>query len=79
MKMFSEGFDDSTKRIYRDANKVYLGVCEWLCVQCDADGRVVEIEIDSRHVLGSLDISYALPKVEVLNTVSGGVETNENL
>ena len=70
MEMLIDGFDDETKKRYQDKRGIYLDVCEWSCVKCDEDESVIEIDIDSRHVRGSLELRYAPPKVKVLAITS---------
>ena len=67
MEMLTEGFDDETKKDYQDNEGMYLDVCKWSCIKCDDDERVSQIDIDSCHVIGSLDLCYIPPKVNVLN------------
>ena len=66
MEMLIEDFDDESKSKYKDNDGMYLDVCEWLGVRCDADGRVVQILINSKNVTGSLELRYVPPKVKVL-------------
>ena len=70
MEMLIERFDDETKETYRDKHGMYLDICEWPGIKCGHDDRVFEIKIDSRNVLGSLEISCAPPKVKVLHVSS---------
>ena len=70
MEMLIGGFDEEAKKEYQDIDAMFLDVCEWPGIECDDDERVVEIEIDSRHILGSLELSYAPPKAEVLSISS---------
>ena len=66
MEMFIEKFDDETKKENQDKHGMYLDACEWECIECDDHERVVEIDIDSRSVSGTLDLCYVPPKVKVL-------------
>ena len=79
MEMFIEGFDEETKKKYQDKHGMYLDVCDWLCIECDEDDRVIEIDINSRHVSGSLDLFYAPPRVKELwiSSLSGEVYNSE--
>ena len=65
MEMLFEGFDDETKKQYKDSVGIYLDVCEWSCVTCDDDDRVIEVRIGFRHVSGSPALCYIPPKVKV--------------
>ena len=64
MEMLLEGFDDETKKTYKDNDGMYLDVCEWSCVTCDDNQRVTEVDIDSSNIVGSLELCYAPPKVK---------------
>ena len=66
MEMLIDGFDDKTKEDYQDKHGMYFDVCEWSCVKCDDDQRDIEIDIESNHVRGSLELRYVPPKVKVL-------------
>ena len=70
MEMLIEGFDDETKNKYKHSNGMYFDVCEWPCIECDADERIIEIDIDSEDVSGSLEIRSVPPKVKVLDISS---------
>ena len=70
MEMLIEGLDDETKKENQDSNGMYLDVCEWPCIKCDDDERIIEIEIHSRNVSGSLELRYVSPKVKVLDISS---------
>ena len=63
MEMLIDRFDDESKEEMQDVNGMYLDVCEWECVKCDGDRRVIEIDIDSSDVSGSLELFYVPPKV----------------
>ena len=65
MELLVEGFDDRTKKAYQDDHGMYLDVCEWSCVKCNTDERVVEIE-ETCAVAGSLQLQYVPPKLKVL-------------
>ena len=64
MEMLLEGFDEETKKEYKDCEGMYLDVCEWSCVTCDDNQRVIEVDIDSSSIVGSLELCYAPPKVK---------------
>ena len=66
MEMFIEGFDDETKKKYKNNDGMYRYACEWSSVKCDDEQRVIEIDIDSRGLSGSLELCYAPPKLERL-------------
>ena len=68
-EMLIEGFDAHSKKQYQDSEGMYLDVCEWSCVTCDDDQRVVKIDMDCTNVSGSLELCYTPPKVEVLRIV----------
>ena len=70
MEMLIEGFHDDTKKRYQDKHGMYLDVCECSCVRFDEDESVIEIDINSRHVRGSLELRYAPPKVKVFAITS---------
>ena len=67
MEMLIEKFDDETKKEYQGKHGMYKDVCEWECVECDDHEEVVEIDINSRYVSGSLDLCYVPPKVNLIN------------
>ena len=66
MEMLFEGFDDETKEKYQDNHGMYLDVCGCSCIKCDDDERVVQIELGSETLSGSLELCYVPPKVKVL-------------
>ena len=67
VEMLIDGLDDGTKKDYQDNEGMYLDVCKWSGIKCDDDERVSQIDIDSCHVIGSIDLWYIPPKVNVLN------------
>ena len=67
MEMLLDGFDNETKKEYQDNDGMYLDVYKWQSIKCDDDDRVSEIQINSRHVSGSLALCYIPPKVTVIN------------
>ena len=67
MEMFIEGLDEDTENKYQDSEGMYLDVCDWSCIECDDDDRVIEIHIGSGIVSGSLEMRYLPPKVQRLN------------
>ena len=66
VELLIDGFDDETKATLQSHDGMYLDVCKWSCIMCDGDDRVIEINIDSRHVSGLLQLFYAPPKVKML-------------
>ena len=72
MEMLIEGFDEETKRKYQDEHGIYSDVCEWPGITCDLDDRVVEIQIKTRHVIGSLELCYVPPEVKLVRINSRG-------
>ena len=67
MEMLIDGFDDDTKKENQDSHGMYLDVCEWSCVECDDDERVIQIHTDGGDLSGSLDLCYVPQKVKVLD------------
>ena len=67
MEMLIDGFDDDTKKQYQDDHGMYLDVCEWSCIECDADERVAEIVMDNSDIRGSIQLCYVPPKVEEID------------
>ena len=49
MEMLIDGIDDNTKNKYKDNDGIYLDVCEWACIKCDEDQRVIEIVTSSTN------------------------------
>ena len=66
MEMLFDGFYGKTKEKYQDNHSMYLDVCEWSCVKCDEDERVIEIKADSYHVISPCALFSIPPKVRVL-------------
>ena len=64
MEMLIDGFDDETKQEYQDKDGMYLDACRWSCVTCDDDQGVIQIDIESYDVKGSLELCYAPPNVK---------------
>ena len=71
MEMLIEGFDHNTKSKYQDKHGMYREVYKWPCIECDDDDKVIEIDINSLHVTGSLALCYVPPKVKALNISLG--------
>ena len=67
MELLIEGFHDKKKKEYQETDGMYLDVCEWDCVTCDDDERVIEIEINSDYASGTVELCYLPPKVKVLD------------
>ena len=81
LEMLIDGFDDASKQPYQDNDGMYQDVCTWCCVTCDDDDRVIEVDIDSTSVGGSLELCYIPPKVKELyvttmygNRLTGSVD-----
>ena len=72
MEILIERFHDETKGECQENNGIYLDVCEWSCIKCDDDDRVIRIERDSENISGSIDLCYVPPKVKVLQISSWG-------
>ena len=74
MEMLVEGFDDKTQKQYQDNHGMYLDVCEWSGITCDAHQRVIRIVIDiddsSENVCSLLELCHVPPKVKVLKISS---------
>ena len=66
MEMLFDGFDDEAKKKYQDNEGMYLDVCDWSCVTCDDDERVIKIDADSSKITGSIQLCYVPPKVKKL-------------
>ena len=66
MEMLFDGFDDEAKKEYQDNEGMYLDVCDWSCVTCDDDERVIKIGADSSDISGSIQLCYVPPKVKKL-------------
>ena len=72
LEMLFEGFDDETKKKYKDNDGIFRDVCEWSCIKCDDNARVIEIDLDGKNLSGSLELCYVPPKVEFLIISSCG-------
>ena len=70
MEILIEGIDDQTKKQYQDKHGMYLDVCEWSCIECDDDERVVEIGLGFGRISGSIQLRYVPPKVKILKMSS---------
>ena len=74
MEMLVEGLNDKTKEKYLDKHGMYLDVCEWSGISCDARQRVIRIfiDIDARgeNVRSLLQLCHVPPKVKVLKISS---------
>ena len=69
MEMLFDGFDDEAKKKYQDNEGMYLDVCDWSCVTCDDDERVIKIGADSSEISGSIQFCYVPPKVKKLKVI----------
>ena len=72
MEMLIEGFDDGTKKKYQDNDGMFRDVCEWSCIKCDDNVRVIKIDLDRKNLSGSLELCYVPPKVKFLIISSCG-------
>ena len=72
MEMLFEVCDENSKRYYKDKSGMYLDVCEWECVVCDADKRVIQIEIC--ELSGSIQLSYLPPNATWVDISTGQLE-----
>ena len=70
MEMLIDGFGDETKKEYQDNDGMYLDVCEWLCIECDDDERVIEIDIRREGLSGSLQLCCVPSKANEVNITS---------
>ena len=63
MELLLESFPDSAKEQYLDDGGMYLDVCSWPNVKCDANARVTEVSsLPPRN--GSVELSYIPRKVK---------------
>ena len=80
MEMLVEGLNDKTKEKYQDKHGMYLDVCEWSGINCDAHQRVIRIymeytesiymDVSSENARSSLELCHVPPKVKVLKIIS---------
>ena len=74
MEMLVEGLNDKTKEKYQDKHGMYLDVCEWSGINCDAHQRVIRIsigiDVSSENVRSLLQLCHVPPKVKVLRIIS---------
>ena len=66
MEILIDGFDDETTKRYRDEDGMFIDVCDWECITCDADKRVVGINLED-DAIGSFQLSHIPPKVRILH------------
>ena len=66
MEMLIDGFDDKTQKKYQEYDETYINVCIWPCITCDEDERVIEINMDSINITGSIQLCYVPPSVKYL-------------
>ena len=78
MEMLIEEISDAAKKKYQDKDGMYIDVCDWERIKCDADGNVIkvyDIEAD-----GTISLSYIPPKVwsfqMFMRGVHGTLETS---
>ena len=67
MELLIEGFDDVTKRRYKDSEGMYLDVREWPHIKCDDDEKVIHIDIQTEGCSGSLEQVGRLSTSTALN------------
>ena len=74
MEMLVEGLNDETKKKYQDKHGMYLDVCEWSGINCDAHQRVIRIsigiDVSSENVRSLLELRHVPPEVKVLKISS---------
>ena len=67
MEMLVERFNDKTKEKYQNKHGMYLDVCEWSGINCDAHQRVIRIiiriDVSSENARSSLELCHVPPKV----------------
>ena len=66
MEILIDGLDDETKQEYRNDDGMYLDVYTWPCITCDDNQRVIQIDMDSSDISGSIQLCYVPPKVKIL-------------
>ena len=70
MEILMDGLDGRLKRIYQDNDEMYPDVCEWSCIECDEDARVIKINIDLHGIRAPLELCYVPPKVKHIRITS---------
>ena len=78
MEMLYGGFDEETKRKFQDKEGMFLDVCKWVGVKCDANERVVEIKHQGR-IRGSLQLSRLPSEVTCINISRNDLEGSIDL
>ena len=77
MEMLIEGFDEKSKGKHQDKEGMYLDVCKWVCVKCDADERVVQCDMKF-FISGSVELCYIPPRVKNVciwhTTLTGSID-----
>ena len=58
MELMLEGLSEKSKRNFKYPDGSYKPVCDWSIVECDADGRVVEICSNNIHLEGSVSFTF---------------------
>ena len=69
MEMLIDGFDDEAKHAYQDLEGMYVDVCKWSGIKCDAKERVIEIRKDSHHVNGPIELCCIPTNVKGLGII----------
>ena len=78
MEILFEGLSKQSKRKYQDKDGMFIDVCKWPCVICDADERVIDIyEFD--EMSGSLQLSYLPPHLEDFSCSQKGITGSADL
>ena len=62
MEILVEGFSASAKKRYQDKHGMFLDVCQWERITCDADKNVISIEAHAGS--GSISLDFIPPKVK---------------
>ena len=63
IEMLVQGFTGIAKGRYQDKFGVFIDVCEWCGVDCDAENRVTAV-YDIEFTAGEISLSHIPPKVE---------------
>ena len=81
VEMLIDGFDDESKKAYQDAHGAYLDVCACPGIKCDADGRVIEINMHHSNIGGSIAFCYLPPQMKYIsaevNRLTGSVDITQ--
>ena len=63
METFIDGFDEENRNRCQDKDGLFLDVCEWFCIDCNADKRVTKIYVHYHLLNGTLQLPFVPPKV----------------